>query len=188
MRVLPNMTVIAPSDATQTSKIVELMTEKEGPMYSRVGRADTPLIYDEKDIRDIDLGKGIFVRDGSDITIISCGTMVSPAMEASEKLLKKNISARVIDMHTIKPLDEKIVMNCIKETNGLITVEEHSIIGGLGSSVAEVISDNNCCVPFVRMGIRDRFCESGDPEDLLEKYELNQKYIEKNAEDILKKC
>jgi len=186
MRVLPNMMVIAPSDAIQTSKIVELMVEKKGPIYTRVGRADAPVIYQKNDAGDIKLGKGIIVEDGSDLTIIACGTMVEPALEARKILLKNNLLTKVVDMHTIKPIDEKLILKCVKETNGLISIEEHSIIGGLGSSIAEILADNSCDIPFSRMGIKDRFCESGSPEELLEKYELNEKHIVKKARTLLK--
>ena len=186
MRVLPNMTIIAPSDATQTKKIVYLMAEYVGPMYARVGRADAPLIYSQKDIDDIKIGKGITVEDGSDITFISSGTMVEPALEARKKLSKQGIDVRVVDMHTIKPLDENLVLKCIKETNAIITAEEHSIIGGLGAAVAEIIAEKNIDIKFLRMGIKDVFCESGAPADLLEKYELSEKYMIKNAENLLK--
>jgi transketolase len=187
MRVLPYMTVIAPSDATQTAKIVELMAEKKGPMYARVGRADAPLIYEKNDLNDINIGKGITVKDGSDISLIATGTMVEPAIDAQIELKKDGISTRVIDMHTIKPLDDKLIMKCLKETNGIITAEEHSIIGGLGAAVAELIAENNISIKFKRMGIKDIFCESGNPSDLLEKYELNTKYMIKNVKNMLKK-
>jgi len=185
MRVLPNMTVMAPSDATQTGRIVELMASTKGPMYSRVGRANAPLIYEKNDLKDIKLGKGITVKDGSDITIIACGTMVEPALEAHKALKKTGISARIIDMHTVKPLDEALVMKCAKDTNGIITAEEHSIIGGLGAAVAELIAEKTVSTKILRMGIRDISCESGDPADLLEKYKLNDKYIVKNAKNML---
>jgi len=185
MRVLPNMTVMAPSDATQTGRIVELMAASKGPMYARVGRANAPLIYEKKDLQDIKIGKGMVVKNGSDVSIIACGTMVEPALEAQKTLKKDGISARVIDMHTIKPLDEKLVIKCAKETNAIITAEEHSIIGGLGAAVAELIAENNLSTKFVRMGIKDIFCESGDPTELLEKYELNEKHIVKNAKKLL---
>ena len=110
MRVLPNMTVIAPSDASQTGRIVELMAAAKGPMYARVGRADAPLIYEKKDLKEIKIGKGMIVKDGSDISIIACGTMVEPALEARNTLLKEGIKAPVIDMHTIKPLDSKLIL------------------------------------------------------------------------------
>jgi len=186
MRVLPNMTVLAPSDAMQTAKIVELMAENKGPMYARIGREDAPLIYNENDLKNIKIGKGITVKNGSDITIIACGTMVEPALNAYEILKKDGISARIIDMFTIKPLDEKLVIKCAKETKAIITAEEHSIIGGLGAAVAEVIAEKSISTKFLRMGIKDIFCESGEPADLLEKYELNEKYIVKNAKKLMK--
>jgi len=186
MRVLPNMTVIAPSDAIQTGKLVHLMAEEYGPMYARVGRADAPLIYKKEEVENIKIGKGIIVKDGSDITLISTGTMVEPALEARKSLSKQGISARVIDMHTVKPIDEKLILNCVKDTKGIITAEEHSIIGGLGAAVAEIIAEKNLSTKFLRMGIRDTFCESGAPCDLLEKYELNEKHMIKNAKKILK--
>jgi len=187
MRALPNMTVIAPSDATQTRELVKLMATKKGPMYARVGRANAPLIYEKKnDLNNIQIGKGMTVIDGSDISIIACGTMVEPALEAQETLKKEGIKARIIDMHTIKPLDEKLVTQCAKETNAIITAEEHSVIGGLGAAVAELIAEKNICTKFYRLGIRDIFCESGDPADLLEKYELNSKHIVRKAKKLLK--
>ena len=186
MRVLPNMIIISPSDATQTKKIVYLMTEYIGPMYARVGRADAPLIYTQKDVEGIKIGKGITVEDGSDISIIAYGTMVEPALEARKTLFKQGIKARIIDMHTIKPLDEKLIIKCAKETNAIITAEEHSIIGGLGAAVAEVLAENSTSIKFLRMGIKDVFCESGSPPDLLEKYELNEKHMIKNAKKMLK--
>ena len=185
MRVLPNMTVLAPSDATQTGKIVHLMAENKGPMYARIGRADTPQIYEKKNLEEISLGKGITVEDGKDVTFICCGTMVEPALEARKTLLKQNIKARVIDMHTIKPLDEKLVINCAKETKAIITAEEHSIIGGLGAAIAEILAEKNVSTKFLRMGVKDTFCESGEPDDLLEKYQLNEKYMVKNAKKLL---
>ena len=185
MRVLPNMTVLAPSDATQTGKIVELMATNKGPMYARIGRANAPIIYDKDYVESIELGKGMMVEDGSDVTIIACGTMVDPAIDARKTLLKQGINAQVIDMHTIKPLDEKLVIKCAKETGAIITAEEHSIIGGLGGAIAETLAENNLPVRFRRMGIKDRFCESGEPKDLLEKYGLNEKHIVKNVKDLL---
>jgi len=185
MRVLPNMTVLAPSDATQTAKIVELMAENYGPMYARVGRANVPIIYEKEYMESIELGKGIIVEDGADITIISCGTMVDPVIDAQKRLKKQGIQARIIDMHTIKPLDKKLVIKCAKETGAIITAEEHSIIGGLGSAVAETLAEENFSVKFRRMGIKDVFCESGDPKDLLEKYGLNEKHIIKNIKELV---
>ena len=186
MRVLPNMTVIAPSDAVQTSKIVELMVENDGPIYARIGRADAPIIYEENHLQNLKLGKGLIVKDGADITIIACGTMVDSAIDARKTLKSKGIDTRIVDMHTIKPIDKKLIIKCAKETGSIITAEEHSIIGGLGSAVAETLMDNNISINFYRMGINDRFCESGDPKDLLEKYGLNQKHMVKNVINLIK--
>jgi transketolase len=187
MRVLPNMIVLAPSDATQTKKIVHLMAENIGPMYARVGRADAPIIYSEKDLEELKIGKGIVVEDGKDITFITTGTMVEPALETKKILKEQGISARVIDMHTIKPIDDKLVLKCAKETKAIITAEEHSIIGGLGAAVAEILAENNVQTRFLRMGIKDVFCESGSPAELWEKYELNEKHMVKKAQNLLKK-
>jgi len=186
MRVLPNMTVLAPSDATQTGKIVKLMAENKGPMYARVGRADAPLIYDKAELEDIKIGKGIVLREGEDLTIFATGTMVEPALEAHKNLKKSGISARIVDMHTIKPIDEKLILKSAKDTNAIITAEEHSVLGGLGGAIAEIIAEKNLKINFYRMGIRDRFCESGEPDDLLEKYKLNKKYIVKKAKELTK--
>jgi len=186
MRVLPNMTVLAPSDATQTGKIVELMATNKGPMYARIGRANAPIIYDKDYIESVELGKGMMVEDGSDVTIIACGTMVDPAIDARKTLLKQGINAQVIDMHTIKPLDEKLVIKCARETGAIITAEEHSVIGGLGGAIAETLAEKSCPVRFRRIGIKDRFCESGEPKDLLEKYGLNERHIVKNIKDLLR--
>jgi transketolase len=187
MRVLPNMTVLAPSDAPQTKKIVELMTENIGPMYSRVGRANAPVLYEKHELEDLRIGKGIIVKDGSDATIIACGTMVDTAIDSHNTLLKQGIKVRVIDMHTIKPLDTKLIIKCTKDTNAIITAEEHSIIGGLGAAVAETLAEHGIARKFVRMGIKDKFCESGDPKDLLEKYELNEKHMIKKVKTLIEK-
>jgi transketolase len=188
MRVLPNMIVLAPSDYMQTGKIVELMVDYEGPMYARIGRADAPVIYEKDHIEQIEIGHGFIVEDGDDATLIACGTMVDAALDAHKMLKKKNISTRVIDMHTIKPLDEKLVLKCAKETGTILTIEEHSIIGGMGSAVAEALAEKYTSKPiaFQRMGIHDQFCESGTPDDLFEKYKLNEKFIVKNIQQLLK--
>lgn len=186
MRVLPNMTVLAPSDATLTRRLVELMAITKGPMYARIGRANAPVLYQKEDLKDIEIGKGFIIRDGSDVCIIACGTMVDQAVDAWEQLSKQGISARVIDMHTIKPLDERLVLKCAKQTNAVMTIEEHSVIGGLGGAVSEVIAENRLCVPFKRMGVQDMFCESGEPEELFEKYGLSTPHIITNVKKLLK--
>ncbi len=186
MRVLPNMVVFAPSDATQTRRIVERMATKYGPMYARVGRASAPLIYKKDDLKDIKIGKGITTKDGDDISIIACGTMVDYALDTRKLLSKEGIKARVIDMHTIKPIDKKLVLKCAKETNAMLTAEEHSVIGGLGSAVSEILAEKGCSCKFRRMGIQDMFCESGEPKDLFAKYGLSAYHIAKTAKELLK--
>lgn len=186
MRVLPNMKIFTPSDAIQTGKIVHLMAENKGPMYARVGRANAPIIYEKNFLEDIRIGSGIILEEGSDVTFIACGTMVEPALEARNILLKNDVECRVVDMHTIKPLDKKLVIKCAKDTNLIITAEEHSIIGGLGSAVAEIFAENNISTKFRRMGVKDVFCESGAPSDLLDKYELNAKHMVDISKKLLK--
>jgi transketolase len=186
MRVLPNMTVLAPSDATQTRRLVELMATTEGPMYARIGRANAPVLYNKEDLNDLKIGKGLVVKDGSDVSIIACGTMVDQAVDAQEKLLKEGVSTRVVDMHTIKPLDEKLVIKCARETNAIVTVEEHSVIGGLGGAVSEVLAENGSSTKFKRMGVQDVFCESGEPEELFEKYGLSTPHIVKTVKKLIK--
>jgi transketolase len=186
MRVLPNMTVLAPSDATQTRRLVELMATTEGPMYARIGRANAPVLYNKEDLKDLKIGKGLVVKDGSDVSIIACGTMVGQAVDAQEILLKDGVSVRVVDMHTIKPLDEKLIIKCTRETNAIITVEEHSVIGGLGGAVSEVLAENGSSTKFKRMGVQDMFCESGEPEELFEKYGLSTPHIVKTVKKLIK--
>jgi transketolase len=186
MRVLPNMTVLVPSDATQTRRLVELMATTKGPMYARIGRANASVLYKKEDLKDLKIGKGLVVKDGSDVSIIACGTMVDHALDAQEKLLKDGVSVRVVDMHTIKPLDEKLVIKCARETNAILTVEEHSVIGGLGGAVSEVLAENGSSIKFKRMGVQDMFCESGEPEELFEKYELSIPHIVKNVKKLIK--
>lgn len=186
MRVLPNMVVFAPSDATQTRRIVERMATKYGPMYARVGRASAPLIYKKDDLKDIKIGRGIITEDGDDLSIIACGTMVDYALDTRKLLSKEGIKARVIDMHTIKPIDKKLVLKCAKETNAMLTAEEHSVIGGLGSAVSEILAEKGCSCKFRRMGIQDMFCESGEPKDLFAKYGLSADHIAKTAKELLK--
>ncbi|UCD14358.1 MAG: transketolase family protein [Thermoplasmatales archaeon] len=186
MRVLPNMMVFAPSDATQTRRIVECMASNYGPMYARVGRANAPLIYKKDDLKEVKIGKGIIIEDGDDISIIACGTMVDHALDARKLLLKEGIKTRVVDMYSIKPIDKKLILKCAKETNAIITTEEHSIIGGLGSVVSEILAEEECPCKFKRMGIRDIFCESGEPKDLFAKYGLSANHVVKTVKKMMK--
>jgi transketolase len=185
MRVLPNMKIFTPSDPIITKKIVYIMAENRGPMYSRVGREPMPVIYEEKQLNDLKIGKAIQLKDGDDIAIIACGTMVKTALEASKDLEKQGISTGVIDMWNIKPFDENIVDKLAKKVNSILTIEEHSIIGGLGSAVAERLAEKGFKGKFKRMGVRDTFCESGDPKDLLEKYGLTANHMIKLAKEMV---
>lgn len=178
MRTIPGMTVLNPSDGVSARKAVEAAVAMEGPVYVRLGRAAVPIVYDE-DI-DFEIGKGILVKDGTDVTIVATGIMVNEAMQAAEKLEAEGISVRIIDIHTIKPIDEEIIVKAAKETRGIVTAEEHSIIGGLGSAVAEVTAKN--APAKIRMiGIQDRFGQSGKPDQLMVEYNLT-------ADDIVKAC
>jgi transketolase len=184
MRVLPNMVVLSPSDHVSAKKAVKAAFNHYGPVYLRFGRAAVPVLYDEN--LDFQIGKGIKIKDGSDVSLIANGIMVSAALEASEMLQAEGISARVIDIYSIKPSDEKIIITAAKETGAIVTCEEHNIIGGLGSAVAEVVAEK-CPVYLNRVGIKDKFGKSGKPNELLEMYGLTPKDIVKSAKDVLKK-
>ena len=167
MRTIPGMTVVNPCDAASAKILLKQVVEMDGPAYVRLGRAAVPVFYDET--APLNLGKGNELRPGKDVTVIATGIMVSAAMEAASILEGEGIDVRVIDIHTLKPLDEEIILKAAKETGRIVTAEEHSIIGGLGSAVAEVTS-RNCPVPIRMVGQQDTFGESGKPDELLEKY------------------
>lgn len=188
MRALPNMTVISPADAVETKYAVKAAIEHEGPVYLRLGRLSVPVIYDETDYK-YELGKGITLAEGSDATIIATGLMVHGAMEAKSLLLQEGINARIINIHTIKPIDIDIIVKAAKETGAIVTAEEHSIIGGLGSAVAEVLAEHYP-VPALRIGVQDKFGKSGKPDKLLEMYGLTAADIVKKTKEVLKmkKC
>lgn len=174
MRAIPNMTVINPADALSTEKLFEKMIDTYGPMYCRLGRSAVPVIYSEDTV--FEIGKANMVKDGSDVTVIATGIMVWEAIKAADELADQGISVRVIDMHTIKPLDVDIVIKAAKETKGIVTAEEHSVIGGLGGAVAEVLAEH--CPARVKMvGIKDTFGESGKPDELQKKYGLTSDEI-----------
>lgn len=175
MRVIPNMTVIVPSDAVETKAAIHALAEKEGPAYVRLGRSGVPVINEKEDYK-FQIGKGVQLKEGTDATIIATGIMVSEALEASKQLEEKGLKVRVINIHTIKPIDEEIIIKAAKETGKIVTAEEHNIIGGLGSAVTEVVTENHP-VPVKRIGTKDTFGESGKPDELLKKYGLT-------AEDI----
>lgn len=176
MRTLPNMTVMCTSDDTQTKWAIKKIKEINGPVYLRLCRLATPKIYNEENF---EIGKGVQIGEGTDATIIATGVTVPEAIKAMEELKEKGVNVRVIDMHTIKPIDKEIIIKSAKETKKIITVEDHNIIGGLGSAVCEVLSENYP-TQVVRMGINDRFGISGKAEELL-------KYFEIDKDSIIKK-
>jgi transketolase len=175
MRALPNMTVIVPADATQTVQVIKAAAKFYGPMYIRLSRAKTPVIYADK-AHEYQIGKGIVLQEGSDVTIFACGIMVAQALDAAEQLKNQGVNCEVIDLHTIKPLDKELIIRSAQKTGAVVTAEEHSILGGLGGAIAEVLVEN-ACVPMARVGVRDTFGESGKPDELLIKYGLTPKDI-----------
>ena len=176
MRTIPGMTVVNPSDGVSAKKLMKQVVAFDGPAYVRLGRAAVPVCYGEDD--EIVLGKGNQVREGKDVTVIATGIMVNEALMAAEELAAKGIDVRVIDMHTIKPLDEEIIVKAARETGAIVTAEEHSVIGGLGSAVAEVVV-KKCPVKMAMVGQQDTFGESGKPDELKAKYGMT-------AADIVK--
>lgn len=181
MRTIPGMTVVNPCDAVSCEELMKQVIAMEGPCYVRLGRAAVPVLYDDAGM--IKLGKGSWLRRGKDMTIVATGIMVSAALEAAERLAATGIDAGVIDMHTIKPLDEDILMEAAK-TGPVVTAEEHSVIGGLGGAVAETLS-RRCPVKIAMVGQQDTFGESGKPQELLEKYHMTSSDIEKAAMGLM---
>ncbi len=182
MRAIPNMTVINPADDVSTEKLMEAAIAMYGPCYIRLGRAAVPTLYPADAV--IEIGKGCELRKGTDVTIIGTGIMVNEAMMAAETLEAEGISVRVIDMHTIKPIDAEIIVKAAKETKLIVTAEEHNIIGGLGSAVAEVLTEQ-APQRQLRIGVQDTFGESGKPNELMEKYGLTAAHIVKAIKEKL---
>ena len=178
MRTLPNMTVINPADAKEAEAAVLAAIDYQGPVYIRLGRAETKDIHD--DSYHFEWGKAEVLRQGSDVSIFATGIMTAKALDAAETLAKQGIQAEVINVHTIKPLDEETVIASAKKTGKVVTAEEHSIIGGLGSAIAEVLV-RQCPTKQAFVGVQDSFGESGSPDDLLEKYGLTAEVIVKAA-------
>ncbi len=174
MRTLPNMTVICPSDDTQTRWIIEGVSKIEGPVYIRLARAATPVIYEKN--QKFEIGKMIQLGEGTDATVFATGVMVAESLKAQEELAKEGIHIRVVDVHTIKPIDREMIVKCAKETKKIITIEDHSIIGGLGSSICEVLSEEYP-TKVVRMGMKDQFGRSGKAEQLLEYFKMDSQSI-----------
>jgi len=184
MRAIPSMTVIVPADAVETRKAVEAAAWYDGPVYIRLTREKLPVIYpDEKRFR---IGAGVQVQEGTDVTLFGIGLMLHQALEAAALLRAEGISARVVDVATVKPLDEELVLRCARETGCVVTAEEHSIIGGLGDAVGEVLLRRHP-VPMERIGVRDAFGRSGTPQDLLDYFELTPAAIADAARQALKR-
>jgi len=184
MRGLPNMTVIVPADSVETYKSVKACVDYEGPVYVRLGRADLPTITSPDD--DFEIGKASVLRDGDDITLIGMGIMVSRCLLAAEELNKHGINVRVINLSTVKPIDEKEIIRAARETGGIVTAEEHSVMTGMGSAVALVLVEN-AHVPMKRVGIPDTFGESGESEELMEKYGLTVENIVDASHDVIRR-
>jgi len=182
MRCLPNMTVVVPADYEETRKAILQSAKIEGPVYIRFGREKVPVISTPES--EFEIGKANVLKEGDDITIIACGAMVAEALDAQAALAEKNISAEVINLHTIKPLDTATILKSLQKTKALVTVEEHQISGGMGSAVLEAIASENP-VPAELIGVPDTFGESGTPKELLEKFGLKSSNIAAKAEKVI---
>ena len=184
MRALPNMTVIVPADGIETKQAVKAAAEYEGPVYIRMGRPKVPVLFG--DDYKFEIGKGVVLKEGTDVTLVGTGIMVSKAVEAAELLAAEGISAAVVNISTIKPLDAELIIAQAQKTGAIVTCEEHNIYGGLGSAVAEVLVEN-CPVPMTRVGVADQFGESGLPDELLAKHGLTAANIAAQAKAVIAK-
>ncbi|KZL91004.1 transketolase family protein [Clostridium magnum] len=183
MRTIPNITILSPVDAVETKAAIEVAIQTDGPFYVRLGRMGVPVINDESTYK-FELGKGVTLREGKDVTIISTGIMVFEALKAAETLEKENISARVINLHTLKPVDKDIIIKAAQETGAIVTVDEHNVMGGLGSIVAEVVVEKYP-VPMRIVGVNDTFGQSGKPAQLFEKYNLTSNDVVNSVKQVL---
>ncbi len=184
MRTIPGMTVIVPSDDVEAKAAVRAAIEMNGPVYLRFGRAAVPVINDRPDYK-FEVGKGVLLREGKDVTIIASGITVASALEAADMLAKDGIEAEVINIHTIKPLDEEMVLASAKKTGKVVTAEEHTVIGGLGSAVCDCLSEKHP-TPVLRIGMQDTFGESGTANALVEKYGLDGKGVYEKVKGFVK--
>jgi len=184
MRVIPYMKVIVPADGTSTARAVRAIYHEPGPCYLRLGRSQVPVIYGND--LNFELGKAIKLREGKDVGILACGIMVQESLEAATMLAEMGIEAAVLDVHTIKPLDREAILEVARRTGCLVTAEEHTVLGGLGGAVSELIT-SECPVPVVKVGIRDEFGQSGSPRELLEAYGLTAAEIARAAQISMSK-
>ena len=185
MRSLPNMKVIVPADAAAARWATTYAAETYGPMYLRLSREVYPDLYAPE--TSFEMGKGSIVRDGSDVTVIACGIMVHKAIEAAERMAEQGISVRVVDMYSIKPIDRDLILRCAAETGAVVTAEEHSVIGGLGGAVSEVLAWGGAAAPTEFVGLQDTFTESGKYADLLHKYGVDADGVVAGIEKVLKR-
>ena len=185
MRSLPNFKVLVASDATQTDWLVKHAIEDPSPMYLRLSRDVFPDLYAEGEV--FEEGKGKVVREGTDVTVIACGILVSKALAAAEELAKEGISVRVVDMFSIKPLDKELVVKCAKETGAIVSAEEHNIIGGLGSAVSETLCEAGAQVPMAFVGTQDLHGEGGPYNNLLAKYGMDAAAVAKKVREVIAK-
>ena len=183
MRTIPGMVVINPADEVEAQAAVKAAYEHQGPVYIRFGRLAAPIVNDAPDYK-FELGKGVTLKDGKDVTIIATGLEVAYALKAADMLEKDGISARVINIHTIKPLDVDLVVKAAKETGKIVTVEEHSVIGGLGSAVCDALAEN-CPTPVCKIGVNDQFGESGPAVELIKKYGLDEVGIYNRVKEFI---
>jgi len=182
MRVIPNMKVIVPADGVETEKAIDALINTPGPAYLRLGRSGVPVIYEET--HEFRLGKASVLREGSDVTVMAVGTMIQIAVEAAEALAKDGIEARVLNMSSLKPIDEDAIRAAAEETGAIVTAEEHSVIGGLGGAVAEVVCETSPA-PVIRVGIRDKFGRSGQAGELMVAYGLSAEKIAEAAREAV---
>ena len=184
MRTIPGMVILNPADDVEAKACVKAAYEYNGPVYLRFGRLAVPVINDRPDYK-FELGKGVVLREGKDVTIVATGLCVSSALEAAEKLAADGIDAKIINIHTIKPLDEELIVAAAKETGKVVTVEEHSVIGGLGSAVCDALAEK-CPVPVKKIGVQDVFGESGPADALLAKYKLDGEGVYEQVKEFCK--
>lgn len=184
MRATPNMAIIHPADGIEAEMATKYLLNHKGPVYLRLGRVKLPLIFDKN--YNFKFGKGIVLKEGKDASIIATGPLVHEALKTHEELKKEKIEVKVINIHTIKPLDKDLIISSAKETNAIVTAEDHNILGGMGSAVSEVLSENYP-VPIEFIGVKDIFAESGKPSELYEKYGLSSSHIVKAVKKVIKR-
>ena len=184
VRAIPNLTIVHPADATSTRKLLGQVIEHVGPVYFRLGRNPAPVIYPERE--EFEMGRAKTLADGRDVAIVACGLMVSVSLKALELLAGEGIEATLVDMHAVKPIDEGTIVDCVRRTGALVSVEDNNIVGGLGSAVAEVLVEK-CPAPMERIGVPDAFGESGEPDALFAKYGMSARHIAEAAKRVIER-